>query len=212
MENIKLNSSLLPLVDVCMYGGVLDRNDFESEYNELMQDEENSTEYELDWDKFDVAVLEIAAQYVEREIMPLLKKYGVTGFQPIDIWHPREYNFQTDELDFDLELSDDFYDKMKENVVKFQKEDDGTMQDWIGSNWKSRDGFWSYMPQSFDEILHPVNPFCEEAQRVGAYLTLCLLKEGWDEDDYRESSCVIYEELECNYYDIWENPKTETVA
>lgn len=214
--NYKLNTGLLPIVDVCMYGGLLDPANIESAYNdfERYNCEEDGTEFhyvDLDYDKFDMAVLEIAAGYIKGEVMPILSKYGVKNIQTLGIYHPREYNFETDQLDFDIELSDDFEEQMRENIVKFQKEDDGRMQQYIDDHWKSYDGFWSYMPESFDEILYPRKYSCHTEQRIGAYLTLCLLKEGWTrEDDYLESGERIYEELKCNGWDVWK--ETEAVA
>lgn len=217
MESIKLNSSLLPIVDVCMYGGILDATAFESDYNAQEQEycEEDGEEYhyiDLDSGKYDKEVVSIAADYVEKNILPLLKKYGVTGFKALGMWHPREYNFATDQLDFELELSDDFEGKMKENVIKFEKKNDGRMLQWIDDNWKTRSGFWSYMPESFDEILYPRKPFCDTAQRVSAYLTLCLINEDWSSDDYLDSAEYIYEELICNGHDVWVDEPTQVVA
>lgn len=88
MESIKLNSSLLPIVDVCMYGGILDAAEFESDYNAQKQEfcEEDGEEYhyiDLDSGKYDKEVVSIAVDYVEKNILPLLKKYGVTGFKAL---------------------------------------------------------------------------------------------------------------------------------
>lgn len=142
----------------------------------------------------------------------MLKKYGVTAFQPLDIWHPRFYNFQTDELDFQIEVADDFEVRMRENVARFKAEDDGTMQAYINNHWKTRDGFWSHMPESFDEIITPEKYSCHIEQRVGAYLTLCLLKEGWTLDKFYESADDIFEELTCNGWDVWQDAPVAVAA
>lgn len=64
-----MNTSLLPIVDVCMYGGALDRVDFEDNRNDYEREvcEEDGTEfipYDLDYEKYDIAVLEVAASWI----------------------------------------------------------------------------------------------------------------------------------------------------
>ena len=112
-----------------------------------------------------------AADFIEEEVCPIMKKYGLENIMVEKMYSPKEYNFTDDCLYFTVEMSADWRERMHNYLNDFRK--DKKFQKYIEEHWYSRDGFWSWMPQSFEEI----ERMNDEERCVGAYLTLCLLNE-----------------------------------
>lgn len=68
------------------------------------------------------------------------------------IWSPKEYNFATDELYIDIQLTQDFREKILEFVNKHYKD----LEDRIYERWRSRDGFWSHTNKYLEDWIKDI--------------------------------------------------------
>ena len=104
----------------------------------------------FDSDKFRKAVAE-EAQKLFDEYAPL-KGHGVEKvFVHKVLGPPRgEYNFQTDCLSLTVEVTDDFFEKARSELGKPEHRE--RIEKYIERHWKSRSGFISCMPESYDEF------------------------------------------------------------
>lgn len=195
----KLNSSLCPLVDVGMYNTIISLDTWEEDavYN-LKEDYGEAADAfccfgDCDVKGYHKVVQDNAAKIIEAHAMPILKEYGVAAIKVTGIWSPREYNFDTDQLDFEVYLSDDFGKKFKKNMKRFSS--NASLQKYIEDHWWSCSGFCSFMPQSMEEIAS----FEDETRCLACYLTFALLVEGyWDNFSEGRTDYELYEMLNCN--------------
>ena len=197
-ECFGISSNLFPCVNVDMYWGILDPQTAENN----MEDSCDEFEYfSIDMGLYKNAVASLASDYIGENVLPMMKEYGLENITDCKISSPREYNFTTDCLLFTAEMSHDWREKMHHYLNKFRK--DKKFQEYIEEHWYSRSGFWSWMPQSFEEI----EEMADEERCVGAYLTLCLLNEG-RLDVFTDSEEYIYYGLEeCSLGDFYNVPE-----
>ena len=98
--------------------------------------------------------LDFDYQGYEKEI----REYWVDGFKEhmpdfilsvegVEMTSPRYYNFETDRLWADVELADDWQDKMR----AFMDANKDWLRDRIKKDWTSYDGFASFMSNNFDD-------------------------------------------------------------
>lgn len=206
---VELTTAILPLVDVGMYESVLSPSNYEElQKSYFMEDYTCATEFlcvgNFDYNGYKSAVIDAAKEYIEDNVMPKLREYGVIGIEPMSIWSPKYYNYSTDELEFNLYLSDNFEQIMRDNIARMRN--NRSLQRYIEEHFWSKSGFVSFMPRSFDEIL----AMDDEDRCISAYLTLALLESGYwsysgqiiDEsnfDLYDKVTCVYNGEF-CNFY------------
>ena len=121
-----LNTGVLRIIDVDMYS---------------LNDEipESATQEGLD-----EIIQDIAPKYLKeviQEVLPSVEIYA-TG-----VYHPRQYNFSGDELEFDLVANKEEYEALKEKVTS-----DENFNAYLRNNYKSYDGFISYMADDISEF------------------------------------------------------------
>lgn len=195
----ELSGSLCPLVDVGMYDSLISLSNWEDDamYN-LQEDYGEAAKAfacfgNCDVEGYHKTVQRNAAEIIDEYAMPIFKEYGVAAIKVTGIYSPREYNFTTDELDFEVYLTDDFMEKFKENMQRFRT--NPSLQKYIEDHWWSRDGFISFMPQSMSEI----ESFEDEERCLACYLTFALLTEGyWDNFSEGRTDMELYERLSTN--------------
>lgn len=123
----ELNTSVLPIVDVDMYS-----------LNDYLAD------YDVNTNELDDIVLEIAPKYIEETIKELLPNVSVVVKS---VYHPREYNFSGDELDFTLKVDKAAYDTLKDKTVS-----DENFAKFLKDNYSSTSGFISTMADNIDDF------------------------------------------------------------
>ena len=152
--------------------------------------------WEFDNERWDEAVVKAAQDAFDRN--EPLKEFGVKHVVVKKYWHPREYNFVTDQLYLDVELDDGLSaeDWVRNAVKEIGKpEYKEKVSKFINDNWKSRDGFTSFMPaERYDEFFKVADEFCDpEGEGVdferftGSVLALLSLVNGdldFDDDDF----------------------------
>lgn len=131
-----LNTGVLPLINVDMYSifssGMLDDVDIGDTTEEL-----------------DKLVEEIAPKYLEEIISEVLPSVKIT---PTGVYHPKQYNFSGDELEFNLSADLEEYNNLKDKVLK-----DTQFASYIKDNFSSKSGFISSMPDNLDDFNNSEN-------------------------------------------------------
>ena len=79
-----------------------------------------------------------------------MPKQLVLSLENVEMTSPRYYNFETDRLWADVELSDDWMDVVR----KFMVENADWLRERIKDEWSSCDGFISFMSNNFDDLSH----------------------------------------------------------
>lgn len=147
MKKIEVSTSLIPVFNVGMYETFIDpRYMLEGSLDELPIELQN--EY---WDLFDNAkyekhVLDNARHFIESEILEQFTDlpFGIKKIEVEKIVSPKEYNFRTDELDFNLVVADTF----KSLVIAWIVDNVGNEDfcKFLIEHYKSYDGFMSFTP------------------------------------------------------------------
>ena len=211
MKKYESSTQICPIVSVGTYWG---RYNFESMWQDYI-DEDRESGYlvcdDYDFDEFKNELCK-SVQKVFDEEKPL-EKYGVKKFTAQKIGSPKEYNFMDDWLDFSIEVDDDWLDKSMETLGKPEYKD--VIEKYFKDNWRSRDGFTSYMPHDLEELFDNARQLRddpdswdadrEECRTVGALLLLLLLVDDrighehdndWPEDSLpEEMSDLVYDDF-----------------
>ena len=167
---IELNSSICPLVDFTTYEGLLSFFYLEEVSRDGLGDFENVTVSQGD---VDACIMEKVCDYMQDDIAPTLAEYGVKSFSVGEICKPKEYNFYHDSFDFTAEMDEDW----KARAIAFldKNSDNEELHRYISDNWKSCDGFLSFMPESMEVLkdgLRGLETSYSDVYLLGAYLTL----------------------------------------
>lgn len=123
----ELNTGILPVVNVDMYS---------------LSD--NLYEYDIDQKELDDIVLEIAPKYIEDTLSEILPNVSVIAKS---IYHPKQYNYSGDELEFDLVVDSNAYEELKEKTLNNPE-----FKQFLKDNYSSRSGFVSFMADDLDDF------------------------------------------------------------
>ena len=123
----ELNTGILPVVNVDMYS---------------LSD--NLYEYDIDQKELDEIVMEIAPKYIEDTISEILPNVSVVAKL---VYHPKQYNYSGDELEFDLVVDSNAYEELKEKTVNNPE-----FKQFLKDNYSSRSGFVSFMADDLDDF------------------------------------------------------------
>lgn len=122
-----LNTGILPVVNVDMYS---------------LSD--SLYEYDIDQKELDDIVLEIAPKYIEDTLNEILPNVSVIAKS---IYHPKQYNYLGDELEFDLVVDSNAYEELKEKTLNNPE-----FKQFLKDNYSSRSGFVSFMADDLDDF------------------------------------------------------------
>ena len=125
--NENLNTGVLPIVDVDLYSK-----------EEILPDNVES------YKDLDNIIKDIAPQYIEEAIKTVLPSAKVT---PTAIYHPREYNFSGDELEFDLTVDSNEYNALKQDDLV-----NSEFEQYLKDNYSSGSGFISSMANNLNSF------------------------------------------------------------
>lgn len=175
-----INTCICPVIHVGTYQTLLGEpcdEDDKNSWAEVMEYPENLVYEEgFDFKKWLGYIKDEANDILQSDIISTLKPYGIEWLQATGMWSPKYYNFENDQMDFDVYLSKDFDRIFHENMAKFRE--NPSLQEYIEDHYWSRSGFWSWMPKSMDEI----ESFEDEERCLSAYIMFCMLVEGKEED------------------------------
>lgn len=134
---LELNTGVLPVLDVGTYGR------FDNFWDSEELDDE-ATDWDAVYKDIDEDIKTYGPSIVEEYIKQVLPsaKVKATG-----VYHPREYNFANDELEFTVSFNPEEYKKREEMAKK-----DPDFKNFLKENYKSYDGFFSYLADDIDDF------------------------------------------------------------
>lgn len=167
----KLNSNLFPLIRVGMYDDRLSpENVIDDEW--LKEDGVNVHEY---WDKFDRKKYVKGVEETAKTHSGNFTAEGIDiNVQFGEIYSPKYYNFETDQIEFEVE-----YDKGL--VMRYAFENRDEFDEFLKENYSSYDGFISHTANTYDEWIEDFK--CDNVQSIGAVLTFIFRDELEDEQE-----------------------------
>lgn len=125
--SVELNTGVLPIVDVDMYS---------------LSEELNN--YNVTQEQLDEIAMELAPEYIENTLSEILTNVSVIAKS---VYHPSQYNYSGDELEFTLNVSKSSFEHLKEESLNTDEFDQ-----FLKNNYSTRSGFISYMADSIDEF------------------------------------------------------------
>lgn len=159
--------------------------DDEMEYWRDRFDDESLTADDLDID-FPRFKEECCKAYIDAFFNNQLCPDFIEKMEYSDLTSPRYYNFETDKLYVNVELAEDWRDKVK----TFMEENKEWLTKRIKEDWTSRDGFCSFMDNTYDY-------WCDELQK--------------DEPDVRYLGVIVTYMMEIEKDDVYEEIITDTL-
>lgn len=146
---------------------VLSRVDYMLPYMELE---------DVDFKRYKSDLLE-EIKPVLKEAEEVLKRYGVKSLEITgEIESPREYNFYTDWVDIECRFKSGWKKRIKDAIPSLKEDSD--VIEYVKENYLDRSGFWSYFPQTWEELERKFK--AEDEFAISELLTLLLIHEGWD--------------------------------
>jgi hypothetical protein len=178
METLKLTTNLFPIVNVGMYDSLLSPDNLINDY-EIDEDKDNeyikfdSNEYWsnlFDISKFRAEILTLATDYIKDEIKPILTglKLGISDIETVSINSPRFYNFERDELYFDLIVEDQFNNNIIDKINNLSTDELIRFNTYLKDNYSSYDGFVSFTSNNSLDVINNVKNYDE--RDISAFL------------------------------------------
>lgn len=173
---IEMNTSILPIVVPDTYG-----TDFWCTIQEYY------------WDDFKKYMIDHAVDCIKENLVYTIFEDAI--LTPKGMTSPREYNFNTDRVDFFMEFSDDLIEQIKVNI----NADETEFFNWAKEKYHSYDGFISFMPYEkadyYKAIDKPANDKYDydKERAIAMYIMYQLreLKLDKIQDDYLDD-CLEY--------------------
>ena len=167
---LKMYTDILSIISVSMYDSRLspeyqrerliedlqDAPRKDKKVRELLEILENE-QYEFDIDRYKNTIggcaVEVLAEFFD-DISTYVKVKLHYGF----MFHPpKYYNYETDSISFQVEIEENEIEKIRRVV-----ENDNNFFDWIYKNYRTRDGFNSYMPYEKEDFIKALKGEWEE--------------------------------------------------
>ena len=161
-----------------MYDSLLSPDNLINDY-EIDEDKDNeyikfdSNEYWsnlFDISKFRAEILTLATDYIKDEIKPILTglKLGISDIETVSINSPRFYNFECDELYFDLIVEDQFNNNIIDKINNLSTDELIRFNTYLKDNYSSYDGFVSFTSNNSLDIINNVQNYDE--RDISAFL------------------------------------------
>lgn len=188
---VTLNTNLFPIISVGMYDSNISPDDIFDDYS-INDDKENGYihyDSEYFWDNFQNGryvkrIEQLAGEYLNGTIQ---SESGIeVTIKCKEIYSPKEYNFNTDEIVMDVTYS-------KTKILQLIKKDNETFNQFLKDKYSSYDGFMSFTSNNFDDWL--VDFEDNNVRAVGAVLRFLFID--WINEDYDEFDVYVRSELTC---------------
>ena len=140
---IELNTNLIPI-----FGGT-----YNTEW-EVYEIDDDNQELDLDY-KFEDLMKSILKAYQDQSylIEAELKDLGIdflSNIKFISTYSPREYNFETDSINFECEVDEN---KLLRKIGEIDNEE---FRKFLDDNFSDRDGFMSFTPNTIDKLVKAI--------------------------------------------------------
>ena len=199
MEKIQLNSTIIGLGLFSTYHGYGDpqwtlhediiSEDFEEGFSDISPNYYfqyfNNKKYMEVWN-------ERVYNYIENTLLQKVFNVLDTKFNTISLghWSPKEYNFNVDSCDFELELD---WDSFVENVIKYIDKNKEEFDKYLHDNYTSYDGFNSFTSNNFDSWLNDFNN--KRIQEIAAVISFIIDKEYTKQQIEEDASISVFDDL-----------------
>ena len=191
MEKIKLNTGLIHL-----FSGT-----YGTEWEPQEYDEDGMNEVQLDYSGANL-MKSIARVYAshDTDILAALQEHApfVTGIKfPGTFVSPREYNFATDSIDFELTINRTAMLRAAGALIE-----DEAFTEFLAEHYTSRDGFMSLTPNHPKYLLDVLENGADRDNNftTGPAQALSALLNFLCRDEIEGVQGVIYEDWSCNGY------------
>lgn len=152
---------------------------------------------EYDNEANEQAIEDALANVLENEVKPFLSQFGVQEITLGAWYHPQYYNFETDSIGLNFETADNFLAIAIQKIQSWKGNSDIAM--YIDRNFKSRDGFASFCPESLSELATEMRSGMPTVQATGEYIAL-LLHEQYGDNNLQDA---LISEWQTKNADIW---------
>ena len=229
MKQVKLNTEILPLLQMEMYGTAIDPNEVSQNFYDGLDDEDprtSETEH-FNFDAYCADVKKLAQKTMDDWIMPLLKPRDIKSITFTDWFHPTDHFQAEDSLDMIVELEDGWeeYAKMLLRTIFDQSaaiaaeykargvddwEDADWVQKYIKDHYVSREGFISLMPNTYEDIVK----FNDERCYAVAIMLIALdcITPSVIESNQRWFEESVYEQLNYEDYTTWDEDEQKSLC
>ena len=175
---LDLNTGVLPILDTDTYS----RQDYiwnpdVYEWDDEADDFKDAPSQE-DVDRTMVAY---GTPIIENYLKRVLPSASVKG---TGVYHPRQYNFSSDELEFTVSFDTKEYLALEENAFN-----DPEFNDFLRDNYKSYDGFFSYLADNKDEF------YQQDGWKRFVQVIMFYLKDKIDESEEEETNATFWEDV-----------------
>ena len=130
----------------------------------------STDDIQLDYDSYVEGASKRYCEEVSKHLPP-----WISLIQYSHTWHPKEYNFATDECYAECNLKENFRELIMEFVNKFYDK----LKNKIRNRWTSYDGFWSHTDNNIDNWITDI----KESEKVDSTY-LWYLWEYWLEFEH----------------------------
>lgn len=199
---LKTTTNEFCFINVSFYETVADpRHFFSQEYDEMPEYEEESN---FDFDSYCNAFIPYVQKWAD-EVKERLLVYGVKDIKVISVGHPREYNYDTDWMEVEVEFCDGWRQMLLSNIGKII--DDDRCRKYAEVNYKSVQGYIFFGPENLKEFEKEIieknpNSGYDPAVLLNMYQTLAFVKEfgfkageAWSEITEYAYECLLYSDF-----------------
>ena len=137
-----INTDLLPIINVGLYGTTLGEYLIES-----VPDYECNTMKEIENE-----ICRVGEKIINKTLKSISEYVGKININNVKFESPKFYNYYNDILTFDMEVEDDLVCFIK-NIIK-KSYDVNDFELFLKDNYKSYDGFISFMPSDLDKFMN----------------------------------------------------------
>lgn len=212
---LKLNTNLFNCLDFSLYESNLeiDTSSIAYDFDELVNaglinenfDIYKNTKFDHKNHKKDLAKFGI--DYINENLDKSILPFKTLNLKNGTIWSPKFYNFETDQLDFDLEIDFNWIEAIKKEFSKNNNNQYKLFIDYAKENFCSHSGFISFAPipennQSFHNYIDETAKNDKLELFLGMYLSFIFIDNGLDQDDFEND---YFNEIKCNNT-YFENP------
>ena len=142
MQTFETTTQIAPIIDVGTYDSLLSYDSIFDEQVELEHKEGKFVCEDFDFEKYKQTIVKEANKIFSD--CDLLSNYGVKSIVATNMGSPQYYNYITDWLELKVEVEDDFLDRAE--AVLFAPQNEQKIDEFMETNWATRDGFLSSMP------------------------------------------------------------------
>jgi hypothetical protein len=214
---LSLNHRTLPMIDLGTYGSIFEPEFDQVHYNVVEEDGKSQDDFYKLIDTFDSKLyMELLAKSslntvteIIGEMNELLDDKGLSELKmtivddSLSLWSPQFYNFESDVLYYNVEVSDDAIDK-----VKLAIKDNLEFSKWLHHRHRSYDGYICFLPQDVDTWIDQ----SDDAEIFGKFVAF-LTKDLFTDDEMHDHEYSVYEYMsgngvidDCLDYSVIDNP------